>query len=251
MNDQAIIEALEPHTTPARRQRMRSVLETRSDYAAFVFEAMLDPHNFSAALRSLEAFSFQNIHLLQGGERLGIAPDPALWRNPAHDGKPNYPLYPNGPKAPSRGVSTGVDRWLSIQKHQDEMALCRQLRAEDRRIYVSCHSSYAVPLTQIPLKSPLALVFGNEHRGVSEKLSTMADAHFWIPTLGFVESLNLSVSVAVSAFYLRNQIDSLSTQGTQAATPTLPLNTQKKAALYAHWLKQSVKRSAGILKKPL
>ena len=44
----------------------------------------------------------------------------------------------------------------------------------------------------------MALVFGNEHRGVSNEALALADARYAIPMLGFVQSLNVSVAAAVS-----------------------------------------------------
>ena len=40
----------------------------------------------------------------------------------------------------------------------------------------------------------LAVVFGNEHRGVSRYIQSKAEHTFWLPTVGFVDSLNLSVA---------------------------------------------------------
>jgi tRNA (guanosine-2'-O-)-methyltransferase len=44
----------------------------------------------------------------------------------------------------------------------------------------------------------VALVFGNESRGVSDDALEMADARFCIPMRGFSQSLNVSVAAAVS-----------------------------------------------------
>jgi tRNA (guanosine-2'-O-)-methyltransferase len=44
----------------------------------------------------------------------------------------------------------------------------------------------------------VALVFGNESRGVSEEALARADARYVIPMRGFVQSLNVSVAAAVS-----------------------------------------------------
>ena len=49
---------------------------------------------------------------------------------------------------------------------------------------------------------PLALVFGNEERGLSREAVELADESFFIPMSGFAQSLNLSVTVAVSLFSL-------------------------------------------------
>ena len=42
------------------------------------------------------------------------------------------------------------------------------------------------------------IVFGNERDGISDEVRELADDSFFIPMKGFAESLNLSVSVAVT-----------------------------------------------------
>ena len=55
------------------------------------------------------------------------------------------------------------------------------------------------------LTQKVALVFGNEHSGVSEKAVEMADANFLIPQIGVIQSLNISVACAVSVFEAMRQ----------------------------------------------
>ena len=61
-------------------------------------------------------------------------------------------------------------------------------------------SSGAVSLYEIDLTTKLALVFGNEHDGVSEELRNLADGNFIIPQVGMIRSLNISVACAVSLY---------------------------------------------------
>jgi TrmH family RNA methyltransferase len=59
-------------------------------------------------------------------------------------------------------------------------------------------------LYSLQLNQPSALIFGNEHQGLSEFWIKNADVVFTLPMLGKADSLNVSVSVAVAAFeYLR------------------------------------------------
>ena len=46
----------------------------------------------------------------------------------------------------------------------------------------------------------MALVFGNEHDGVSEDIRALADGNFVIPQVGMIRSLNISVACAVSLY---------------------------------------------------
>jgi len=49
------------------------------------------------------------------------------------------------------------------------------------------------------------LVFGNEHRGVSEEASEMADEIFYISMRGMIQSLNVSVAAAVTLYEAQRQ----------------------------------------------
>ena len=51
----------------------------------------------------------------------------------------------------------------------------------------------------------IALVFGNEHRGVSEEAAKMADEVFFIPMYGMIQSLNVSVATAVTLYEAQRQ----------------------------------------------
>ncbi|MBI4418158.1 MAG: RNA methyltransferase, partial [Ignavibacteriales bacterium] len=63
------------------------------------------------------------------------------------------------------------------------------------RIGDSSKSLYSLDLTR-----KVALVFGNEHRGVSDECAKAADGHFAIPMFGMIQSLNVSVACAVALY---------------------------------------------------
>ena len=46
----------------------------------------------------------------------------------------------------------------------------------------------------------IALVFGNEHSGVSDEIRAFADGNFIIPQMGIIQSLNISVACAVTLY---------------------------------------------------
>jgi tRNA (guanosine-2'-O-)-methyltransferase len=46
----------------------------------------------------------------------------------------------------------------------------------------------------------VALLFGNEHLGVSDEAAALVDGNFVIPQVGMVQSLNISVACAVSLY---------------------------------------------------
>jgi tRNA (guanosine-2'-O-)-methyltransferase len=50
------------------------------------------------------------------------------------------------------------------------------------------------------MTEPIALVFGNEHSGVSDEIRALADGNFIIPQMGIIQSLNISVACAVTLY---------------------------------------------------
>lgn len=48
----------------------------------------------------------------------------------------------------------------------------------------------------------IALVFGNEHEGISEEVKSKVDGLVHIPMRGFTESFNISVSASIFLFEL-------------------------------------------------
>ncbi|HUQ97580.1 MAG TPA: TrmH family RNA methyltransferase, partial [Chitinophagaceae bacterium] len=58
----------------------------------------------------------------------------------------------------------------------------------------------AAGLYELDLTQKTALVFGNEHTGVSDEIRLQADGNFIIPQQGMIQSLNISVACAVCLY---------------------------------------------------
>lgn len=74
------------------------------------------------------------------------------------------------------------------------------LRSKYNKILTTSLSSDAVSLYALDLTQKVALVFGNEHSGVSEEIREMSDGNFVIPQIGMIQSLNISVACAVTLY---------------------------------------------------
>jgi tRNA (guanosine-2'-O-)-methyltransferase len=73
----------------------------------------------------------------------------------------------------------------------------------------------------------VALIFGNEHRGVSDTVLALADEKLHIPMRGFVQSLNISVTAGICLFELSRQ--------RQRTRKKFLLSPQKRKMLTKHW----------------
>ncbi|RYY16241.1 MAG: RNA methyltransferase, partial [Chitinophagaceae bacterium] len=91
-------------------------------------------------------------------------------------------------------------KWLTIHQFTDAAECMSVLRGSYDRILTTHLSGDAVDLYEIDFRGRLALVFGNEHSGVSDEIRQMADGNFLIPQAGIIQSLNISVACAVCLY---------------------------------------------------
>ena len=165
--------------TPERYNRMLSVIKNRQTNLTVVMENVNDPHNISAVMRTCDAVGIQDLYILN----TKIA-------------KHDY----FGVKS-----SSSAAKWLTVHQFTDAKECFEALRKNYNKIYTTHLSTDAVSLYDIDFTDSVALVFGNEHDGVSEETIAMADGNFIIPQLGFIQSLNISVACAVSIYEAHRQ----------------------------------------------
>ncbi len=84
------------------------------------------------------------------------------------------------------------------------------LRGQGYRI-LATHFDHARPLAEIDFTRPAALVFGNEHDGVSREVLQSADERVVLPMAGFTGSFNISVAAALCLYHI--QQDRIRRQG--------------------------------------
>ena len=160
--------------TPQRDERLTAVLNKRQPDITVVLENVFDPHNISAVMRTCDAVGIQDIYIL------------------------NHKIPPHrkwGEKS-----SSSAAKWLSIHQFTDPKSCFEALRKKYKKIYTTHLSTDAVGLHELNLTESVALVFGNEHSGVSDEIIAMADGNFIIPQVGIIKSLNISVACAVTLY---------------------------------------------------
>lgn len=160
--------------TPERYERLTSVLNKRQPDLTVVLENVFDPHNISAVMRTCDAVGIQDIYILNTK-----IPPHRKW----------------GAKS-----SSSAARWLSIHQYTDAGECFNDLRKRFKKVFTTHLSSDAVALHEMNLTESVALVFGNEHSGVSDEIIAMADGNFIIPQVGIIKSLNISVACAVTLY---------------------------------------------------
>jgi tRNA (guanosine-2'-O-)-methyltransferase len=162
--------------TERRRERLLQVLHRRQQSLTIVLENIWDPHNVSAILRSADAVGIHVVHLLYTIE------DP-----------PNLRRH-------GKQSSASAKKWLEIVVHDSVDSCFTELRKQGFRIYASHLSNTGGGLYDIDFTDKTAIILGNEHRGVSDEACERADGSYFIPMMGMVESLNVSVAAAVTLY---------------------------------------------------
>lgn len=185
---------IDPETrrTERRIERLRHVLERRQDDLTVVLENVHDPHNLSAVLRTCDAVGVGTVHLLYTREE-----------------------FP----APGHSSSAGVAKWIDFVRHESVNEAVDVLKESGFRILATTLGEQSTGLFEVNLVQPVAIVFGNEHRGVSDEMIAACDERLRIPMVGFVESLNISVACAVTMYEAMRQRLSMGSYRVRKSTP--------------------------------
>jgi tRNA (guanosine-2'-O-)-methyltransferase len=160
---------------PSERRiaRLEYVLKHRQPDLTVVMENIHDPHNVSAMLRSCDAAGVCEVQLLY-----------------------TIDAFPKiGKKS-----SASAGKWVERRKFKTVGECYARLRSEGFRIYATRLDEKAKSLYEFDLTQKVALVFGNEHRGVSDEAAQEADGLLQIPMFGMIQSLNVSVACAITLY---------------------------------------------------
>ncbi len=135
------------------------------------------PHNLAAIVRTCDAIGIGEVHA----------------------------VYPEGALRNCHGTAMGSNRWVTTHTHQNLAKGLGQIRAEKKQVLAAHFSDCAIDFRQIDYTKPTAILVGSEKFGVSEQAAEMADEHILIPMLGMVQSLNVSVAVAIILYEAQRQ----------------------------------------------
>lgn len=172
----------------------------RTRHVRLVVQDVHQPHNISACMRSAEAFGVQDVDVVVMDARF----------------------------RPST-AARGVEDWLTIRRHREIASCVSDLRAAGYLIVAGVPRLDAVSLYDLPLDQPLAVVFGNEHAGIHDDWLPHIDQAFTIPMAGIVESLNISVSAAVTLAHLTHS-------ARLRLNSRYPISDQDRNALLCEWV---------------
>ncbi len=159
--------------TDKRIEKIKWVLSKRQPSLRVILENIHDPHNVSAILRTCDAAGIPKVSLVYNIEKF--------------------------PKIGKKS-SASAYKWIEREKFKSIDECYKELKKEDFAIYAASTIKDTSRLYDLDFTKKSAIVLGNEHRGLSKEAQDMADERFYIPMFGMVQSLNVSVSAAISIY---------------------------------------------------
>jgi len=194
---------------PARLRAAERALRARTRSLVVVLDDLVGARNASAVVRTAEALGLQEVHIVQREGRVAL----------------------------ERTVTMRADRWLDLCWYPRPEPAMEALRARGYRVWVADFAEDAVPLTEVPVRDGLAVVFGSEQRGVSDAVRERADGHFFLPTAGFTSYVNVSVMAGIAVHDLDRRM--------RAAGVRRPLGREELARLRPAWYERLARGHPG------
>ena len=169
-------------TSGQRQKKIEQAVSARQRGIIVVLEDLHDPHNIAAILRTCDAFGIQEIACVYEKEK---------YVNPRRVGKSS---------------SSSANKWLNFSIYHSSTDCIQALKDKNYRLLVTALDTNVKSLYDTDLAiEPIAVVFGNEHGGVSPMMLEASDQTIFIPMQGMVQSLNVSVTAAVCISELSRQ----------------------------------------------
>ena len=152
-------------------------LGDRSSAIAVILDEITDPHNYGAILRSCDQFG---VDLVVSRNR----------RNAKHA------------EIISK-TSAGTVSWVPQAETANLVRAAEQLK--DAGFWLYGADMHGEPAYEKDLKGRVALVLGSEGTGISRLLLESCDGTVCIPSLGRIDSLNVSVAAGVLLYEIQRQ----------------------------------------------
>jgi len=243
-----LLSTLSEFVSENKQSKIKSVLENRTNHITIVLEDIFQPHNASATIRTCDCLGVQNVHIIENRNEF----------------------------RPSSQVMQGAGKWITLHRYNDNIqkdangnnpsafpnhnttTCLEELKKQGFQLIAttpnpppssSLHSQRAKnsrnerseDLSSLDLSKPTAFLFGTEAHGLTQKALEMADGYLALPMVGFTQSYNISVSVAITLSHSIKQLHD--------SKIAWHLNKQEKAELTLEWYKKCTKNADQILNK--
>ena len=211
--NQELLTYLEHFITEERKERFLQVISARTNHFTVAMEDVFQMHNTSAVVRTCEVFGVQQAHSIEGrfGKRL--------------DAK----------------IAMGAQKWVDVFRYNDTQSCIDALRAQGYQIVATTPHKDAYFLNDFDISKKSAFFFGTEKEGLSEQVLSKADTYLKIPMVGFTESLNISVAVAIVLQQLTDKL--------RRSQVAWQLTDEERLSTLINWTKKSIRNVKDVLKR--
>lgn len=166
-----IIKTLLPYVNNHRAQRIEDVINGRLNGIQLAIEAPSDINNAFATIRTAEALGVSKVHL----------------------------IAPEGNAFTIRSITQGACYWIDILYH-NKLHDFINYTTQHKLLLAGGTIDATTLLSEVPVTQPLCILIGNEQRGLSAQAQNNCNYCYRIPMVGMSESMNLSVSAAISLY---------------------------------------------------
>lgn len=164
--------------TAQRLERFKQVVANRQFDLTVILENVHDPHNIGAVLRSCDSVGIREIYVLYTEPELQKLDKLEMGRR----------------------TSSGARKWVDVRFYTNVDACFAEVNQKYDQVLATHLDTEAKNLYELDLTVSTALLFGNEHDGLSQEALSYATGNFVIPQMGMVKSLNISVACAVTLY---------------------------------------------------
>ena len=194
-----LLSYLERFITEERKERFLEIIAQRTNHFTVAMEDVFQMHNTSAVVRTCEVFGVQQAHSIEG--RFG--------------------------KRLDAKIAMGAQKWVDV------------FRAQGYQIVATTPHKDAYFLNDFDITKKSAFFFGTEKEGLSAQVLSQADTFLKIPMVGFTESLNISVAVAIVLQQLTDKL--------RRSEVAWQLSDNERLNTLIHWTKQSIRNVNDVL----
>jgi tRNA (guanosine-2'-O-)-methyltransferase len=178
MIDLNYLEFLENILTDNRKERFEKVLANRTNHFTVAMEDIFQLHNTSAVMRSCEVFGVQELNVVE--EKYG--------------------------KSIDKEIAMGAQKWVDVNRFESISNCIESLKSKGYQLIATTPHENDCMLEDFDITKKSAFFFGTERDGLSEEVLKNADGFLKIPMVGFTESLNISVSAAITLQNLTSRL---------------------------------------------
>ncbi|RLJ62576.1 tRNA (guanosine-2'-O-)-methyltransferase [Lacinutrix venerupis] len=213
MIDIKLLEHLETYLTESRLHRFQKVLNERTKHFTVATEDVYQLHNTSAVMRSCDVFGIQEVNIIEETNSKSI----------------------------DREIAMGAQKWVDLNRYHSVKDCIKDIKKKGYQIVATTPHTNDCELYDFDVTKKSCFFFGRETEGLSDEVLKEADVFLKIPMVGFTESLNISVSAAITLQHATSKL--------KKTTIDWQLTEAEKLEKRLDWCKKTIKSHDEIVKR--